>query len=75
MSKAQWINPEEKLPEQKQEVLFKTVVLHTKKIRHGRYRDEEFVSSEVAGGSHDKSDIWGWLPFEDSDKKVGTVEE
>lgn len=67
--KVEWINPEDKLPEVKQEVLFKTVVLHTKKIRHGRFLGEEFQEAEIAGMTHDKDDVWGWIPFEDSDKR------
>ena len=67
--KVEWINPEEKLPEPKQQVLFKTVVLHTKKIRYGRFFDGEFQELEVTGMAHDKGDVWGWVAFEDSDKR------
>ena len=69
MSKVQWIDPKEQLPEQKQEVLFKTIVLHTKKIRHGRFRDDDFEGVEITTGSFHKTDVWGWIAFEDSDTR------
>lgn len=69
MSSVEWINPETELPQQKQTVLFKTVVLHTKKIRYGRFIDGEFQDLESPSIVIDAKDVWGWVAFQDSDKR------
>jgi hypothetical protein len=61
-----WIDTKKQLPEEKQIVLFKIVVLHTKKIRYGRYIDESFQELEAGGKIYDSSCVWGWIPFDDS---------
>jgi hypothetical protein len=61
-----WTNPETQLPEEGQNVLFKTQYMHTKNIRHAVYEDGAFTEVEVPRTTHDVSSVWGWQPFEDS---------
>lgn len=64
-----WINPETKLPEQRQKVLYKTRVLHTSKIRAAVFQDNTFIDLDVPRASHDADSVWGWQPFDDSDER------
>lgn len=64
-----WNNPETSIPEEGASVIFKTRVLHTKKIRVGTFTDSQFVEGEVPRTSHDAGSVWGWLPFEDSEER------
>ena len=65
-----WINPNNKKPNEDQRVLIKTKYLHDEKIRYARYEEMNgFVEMEAAGSSHNPTDVWGWQPFEDSTKR------
>lgn len=65
-----WNDPKTKLPETKQIVLFKVVILHNQKIKHGRFEDGTFFDSDAAGLAYDAKDIFGWVAFQDSNKRV-----
>jgi len=65
-----WNDPETKLPEDKQVVLIKTKYLHTQKVKVCRYdKDSGFMEKENPTATHDPSQVWGWVEFNDTDKK------